>query len=127
MEDQFLKKLNEILEVNLENEHFGVSELARELGMSRSNLHRKVKAASKISANQYIRQFRLQKGMEILKQTSLTVSEVSYKLGFSSPSYFIKCFGDYFGYSPGEVGNREESESIPIDKSNKKRLAVILS
>lgn len=128
MDDQFLNKLTEILEANLENEHFGVSELAHALGMSRSNLHRKIIVASKISANQFIRQFRLQKGMEILKHTSFTVSEVSYKVGFGSPSYFIKCFHDYYGYPPGEVGNRDERETDKeIAKSNKKRLVVILS
>jgi hypothetical protein len=64
----------------------------------------------------------------MLKQTSFTVSEVSYKVGFSSPSYFIKCFHDYYGYSPGGVGNRDETETdAEIVKSNKKRLAVIVS
>jgi TolB-like protein len=96
--------------------------------MSRSNLHRKIKAASKISANQYIRQFRLQKGLDLLQQTSYTVSEVSYKVGFSSPSYFIKCFGDFYGYSPGGVGNRDETETdAEIVKSNKKRFVVVVS
>lgn len=128
MDDQFLNKLSEILETHIENEHFGVSELAKEMGMSRSNLHRKIITASKISTNQYIRQFRLQKGLEMLKQTSFTVSEVSYKVGFSSPAYFIKCFHDYYGYPPGEVGNREERETDKeFAKSNKKRLAIILS
>jgi len=128
MDDQFINKLSEILESNFENEHFGVSELAKKLGMSRSNLHRKIITASKISANQYIRQFRLQKGLEMLKQTSFTISEVSYKVGFSSPAYFIKCFHDYYGYSPGGIGNRDETETdAEITKSNKKRKAVIVS
>lgn len=128
MDDQFINKLLDILETNVENEHFGVSELANEMGMSRSNLHRKIITASKISANQYIRQFRLQKGMEMLKQTSFTVSEVSYKVGFSSPAYFIKCFHDYYGYSPGGIGSRNETETdAEIAKPNNKRLAVIVS
>ncbi len=127
--DEFLNRLNEILEDNLEYKHFGVSELSSKMGMSRSNLHRKVKAASKISTNQYIRQFRLQKGMEMLKQNSFTVSEVAWKTGFSSPAYFIKCFHDYYGYSPGETGNHkmEMNNSGNAEKSNKKRLTVILS
>ena len=126
--DQFILKLNEILEANFENESFGVSELSSAMGMSRSNLHRKLKVDAKISANQYIRQFRLQKGLEMLKQTSFTVSEVSYKVGFGSPSYFIKCFREYYGYSPGGIGNRDENETeAEIVKSNKKRLMVIVS
>ncbi len=128
MDEQFTNKLTEILETNFENENFGVSELAKALGMSRSNLHRKVKTAAKLSVSQYIRQFRLQKGLDLLKQTSNTVSEVAYKVGFSSPSYFIKCFHDYYGYSPGGIGNRDETETdAVIVKSNKKRFAVIVS
>jgi TolB-like protein/AraC-like DNA-binding protein len=128
MDDQFINKLSEILESNFEKEHFGVSELAKKMGMSRSTLHRKILMASKISANQYIRQFRLQKGLEMLKQTSFTVSEVSYKVGFNSPAYFIKCFHDFYGYSPGGIGNRDETETdAEITKSNKKRKAVIVS
>ena len=119
--------MNEILEANFQNELFGVSELAHKMGMSRSNLHRKIKAGLKISANQYIRQFRLQKGMALLQQTSTKVSEVAFKTGFSSPAYFIKCFHDYYGYSPGEAGNREENKNQISEKPNRKRLAVILS
>ena len=84
--NDFLNKLNEALEASFQNESFGVSELAAELGMSRSNLHRKIKAVSNFSANQYIRQFRLQQGMEMLKQKSTSVSEVAWKTGFSSPA-----------------------------------------
>ena len=125
--DNFLQKLNEILEANIEKEHFGVSELAQKLGMSRATLHRKVKAANINSANQYIRHFRLQKGMEMLKQTSINVSEVAYKTGFSSPAYFIKCFHDYFGYAPGKVGDPDNNNGNQISKKpNRKRVAVIL-
>lgn len=125
--NEFVDRLIEILEINFQNEKFGVSELAGEMGMSRSNLHKKIKEVSKLSANQYIRQFRLQKGMELLQQTSYTVSEVSYKAGFSSPAYFIKCFHDYYSYSPGKVGSHTESENQVPEKANRMRLAVILS
>jgi TolB-like protein/AraC-like DNA-binding protein len=95
--------------------------------MSRSSLHRKIKVAAKISANKYIRQFRLEKGMEMLKQTSATVSEVAWKTGFCNPAYFIKCFHDYYGYAPGKVGNRQENENRDPVKAYRKRLTVILS
>jgi AraC-like DNA-binding protein len=75
--------------------------------MSRSNLLHKLKKEAKISVSQFIRQVRLKQAMEILRQTSSNVSEVSYKVGFSSVSYFIKCFHDYYGYPPGEVGKRD--------------------
>ena len=126
-ENDFLNKVSEIIEENISNEQFGVSELAREIGMSRSNLLRKIKKLTKLSVSQFIRQVRLKNAMEMLRQTSLTVSEISYKVGFSSTSYFIKCFHDYYGYPPGEVGKRDlyESDSTQIGQSKKKRMIVI--
>lgn len=118
MTNDITDKINSILENNFQNESFGVSELAREMGMSRSNLHRKMGDAVKVPANQYIRRFRLQKGMDLLKQSSLTVSEVAYRTGFNSPAYFIKCFGDYYGYAPGKVESSGElKENISDEKS----------
>ncbi len=128
IENDFLNKITEIIEENISNEQFGVSELADETGMSRSNLLRKIKKITELSASQFIRQVRLQHAMEMLKQSTFTVSEVSYKVGFSSPSYFIKCFRDYYGYPPGEAGksNLSKSETIQIGRSNKKRWIVFL-
>ena len=128
IENDFLSKITEIIEENISNEQFGVSELAGEIGMSRSNLLRKIKKLTKLSVSQFIRQVRLKKAMEMLRQTSLNVSEVSYKVGFSSTSYFIKCFRDYYGYPPGEVGKRDliESEPVQIDQSKNKTKIVII-
>ena len=113
MENHFLTKITGIIEENISNEQFGVSELAREAGMSRSNLLRKVKSLSGLSVSLFIRQVRLKKAMEMLKQESLNVSEVSYRVGFSSTSYFIKCFREHYGYPPGEIG-RKEAEPASI-------------
>jgi AraC-like DNA-binding protein len=110
MEKDFLSRLTEIIQENISDEMFGVSELAAEIGMSRSNLLRKIKKLSNVSASQFIRQVRLQKAMEMLRQTTLAVSEISYKVGFSSTSYFIKCFRDEYGYPPGEAGRRSENK-----------------
>lgn len=99
---------------NLPNEQFGVSELAEAMNMSRSNLLRKIKKETQLSASQFIRQVRLIKGMEMLKQNTLSVSEISYQVGFGSTSYFIKCFREYYGYPPGEVAKgavADENES----------------
>ncbi len=109
--NDFLEKLTQIIEANISNELFGVSELAEEINMSRSNLLRKIKKHTNLSVSQFISQVRLKRAMEILKQSSLTVSEVSYQVGFSSTSYFIKCFREYYGYPPGEVGKGMESPS----------------
>ena len=94
IENDFLSKATAAIEENLSNEQFGVSELAHEMGMSRSNLLRKVKKLTNLSASQFIRQVRLEAAMELLKETSLTTSEISYRVGFGSTSYFIKCFRD---------------------------------
>ncbi len=110
-----LKQLTDTVERNLANEQFGVSELADALNMSRSNLLRKVKKATNLSVSQLISQVRLQRGMELLRTGSLNVSEVAHQVGFSSTSYFIKCFREHFGYPPGEVGKRaNESEPLPV-------------
>ncbi|HCZ36178.1 MAG TPA: AraC family transcriptional regulator [Cytophagales bacterium] len=112
---EFLKQLSAKIEENLANEQFGVSELADALNMSRSNLLRKVKKATNLSVSQLISQARLTKGMELLRAGSLNVSEVAHQVGFSSTSYFIKCFRESYGYPPGEVGKRaNESETIQV-------------
>src|SRR5690349_19822638 len=105
-ESEFLSQIRALIERNISNEQFGVSELAEEMNMSRSNLLRKVKKETQLSVSQLISQVRLKKAMELLKTTSLNVSEVSHEIGFNSPSYFIKCFREYYGYPPGEAGKR---------------------
>ena len=106
----FIEKAKAIILENLANEQFGVSELAEAMNMSRSNLLRIIKKQAQLSASQFIRMVRLQESMALLKETSLTVSEISYKVGFGSTSYFIKCFREQYGYPPGEVGKEREQE-----------------
>lgn len=108
----FLAGLMVVIEKNIANEQFGVSELAEEMNMSRSNLLRKVKKESKLSVSQLISQVRLQRAMELLRKTASNVSEVSHQVGFNSTSYFIKCFREYYGYPPGEVGKRDSNASV---------------
>jgi AraC-like DNA-binding protein/TolB-like protein len=110
--EEFLKRLTKLTKANLRNTQFGVSELAREMGMSRSNLHLRVKKLTKKSVSQFINQIRLEKAMELLKEGSLTVSETAFECGFQSVTYFTKCFHDKYGYSPGKAGNH-----IPPDKT----------
>ncbi len=126
-ENDFLKKLTEIVEKNLSNEKFGVSELANEVAMSRSNLLRKIKKLTDLSVSQFIRQIRLQHAMEMLKQESSSVSEISYQVGFSSVSYFIKCFRDFYGFPPGETGKQNvEQTNIQYSKKDPKKNRNIL-
>ena len=99
---RFIDKVVDVIYTNLHSENFGVSELATQLHMSRSNLYLRVKSIAGISVSQFIRNVRLEKGRELLSQTNKTASEVAFDVGFSSTSYFTKCFHDYFGYPPGE-------------------------
>ena len=120
IENEFLNKIRAIIEQHLSDERFGVSELANSIGMSRSNLLRKIKKINGLSVSQYIRNVRLENAMDMLKAGDQTVSEVSYEVGFGSTSYFIKCFHDLYGYPPGEVGKRvpamQETTSLPQEK-----------
>ncbi|MGZ2371645.1 helix-turn-helix domain-containing protein [Ancylomarina sp. YFZ004] len=133
IENDFLKKVTEIIEENLSNEKFGVSELASEVAMSRSNLLRKIKKLTDLSVSQFIRQIRLQQAMEMLRNESSSISEVSYQVGFSSVSYFIKCFRDFYGYPPGETGKQRELENSSLqdepspNNKNRNILVVALS
>ncbi len=124
----FLDRITEIIQGHISDERFGVSELAAKIGMSRSNLLRKIKKTTGLSVSQFISQVRLKNAMEMLKTSSLNVSEVSYEVGFSSTSYFIKCFREYYGYPPGEAGKREEvaNDKISQDPAKKKKGVTIL-
>ena len=100
---QFLNSVKSIIESNLEDETFSVEELSKEVGMSRSNLFRKLKALTDQSPNQVIREMRLIRAKELLEKGAGNSSEVAYMVGFNSPTYFSKCFSDYFGVSPTKL------------------------
>ena len=108
--DSFIEQAEALVLENLSDEKFGVSELAGAMNMSRSNLLRKIKKQTGLSASQFLRKVRLEKAMELLRESSLTVSEISYEVGFGSTSYFIKCFREHYGYPPGEASNMESEE-----------------
>ncbi|MDO1511645.1 helix-turn-helix domain-containing protein [Maribacter confluentis] len=114
----FIEQAEAIILENLANEQFGVSELAETMHMSRSNLLRKIKKQTKLSASQFIRQVRLKEAMVLLKEDTSTVSEISYQVGFGSTSYFIKCFREHYGYPPGEVGKNMVAIEEEKDQTN---------
>ncbi len=99
-DEEFLKKINEVILANIENELFGVSELADQLHMSQSSLLRKIKGISELTPNGYIRLVRLKKSAELLNEGLHSISEISEMVGFNSPSYFTKCFQKHFGELP---------------------------
>ena len=86
-----------------------VETIGAELGLSRVQLYRKVKALTGVSPVELVRTVRLQRGRELLQTTDKTVSEVAYEVGFSAPSYFTKCFKDEFGVSPSEMQGGAEA------------------
>ncbi|HEX6223366.1 MAG TPA: helix-turn-helix domain-containing protein [Chryseolinea sp.] len=103
MDARFLQKVNQIIADNLGNEHFTVDILSSEAGLSRSMLHRKLVKITGKSASDLIQETRLQRALQLLEAGAATVSEVAYRVGFNSPSYFNKVFQKYYGVSPGEV------------------------
>src|SRR5687768_5065637 len=112
--DVFLEKLKKEIDDNLTNDQFSVEELAKNIGMSRSQLHRKLSSVTGQSVSQFIREHRLQLGMTLLKEGNLTAAEVADRIGFGSPTYFNKCFNEYYGFPPGEVKNKlAENSPLP--------------
>jgi TolB-like protein/AraC-like DNA-binding protein len=127
MDQSFLDKVHETIEKNLANENFGVDELAHEIGISRSQLHRRLKLLTCKSASQLIREFRLKKAFELLQHKAGTASDISYKVGFGSPSYFNTCFNEYFGYPPGRVKRIRSSGSKKKYSISRKRILISLA
>ena len=102
---QFVKQLNNIIQQNLSNCDFGVEEIGKEIGLSRVQLYRKVKAMTGSSVVDLLRKARLAKAKRLLESRSMSISEVAYEVGFSAPSYFTKCFKDEYNMLPGDVAN----------------------
>ena len=127
IENDFISQLTATVEKNISDEQFGVSELADAMNMSRSNLLRKVKKEANLSVSQLIRDVRLKRGKDLLQKGSLNVSEVSHQVGFSSTSYFIKCFREYYGFPPGEMGKRGAEDISPVRVSSSNRNRNILT
>ncbi|MCU4157713.1 response regulator [Carboxylicivirga sp. A043] len=102
VDEQFITKALEVVRNNMEDEAFSVEDLGRELAMSRSNLHRKIKALTDKSTTDFIRTIRLKEAAAKLISTDDQISEIAYKVGFNSSSYFIKSFKKEFKMSPGQ-------------------------
>lgn len=103
LEEQFLSSLNEIIKNNLSDENFGIQSLCKAICMSRTQLHRKIKALTNKSTSIYIRSIRLAKARELLKNKDLNISEIAYEVGFTNPVYFTQVFSEEFGVPPSEM------------------------
>jgi len=115
--NDFISRLREFVEANFQNEQFGVAELARKMGMSRSHIHRNLDNHNHQSISHFIRTIRLEKARDMLLQGNESASEVAYKVGFGSPAYFNHCFHEHFGYPPGEVRKRAAISAEPETNS----------
>ena len=110
-ENTFIQKFRQFVEENMSDSGLNVETIGAELGLSRVQLYRKVKALTGVSPVELVRTVRLQRGRELLQTTDKTVSEVAYEVGFSAPSYFTKCFKDEFGVGPSEMLGGAEANS----------------
>jgi signal transduction histidine kinase/DNA-binding response OmpR family regulator len=111
MEEAFLLRVVNSIKKHIVDENFTVDHLAREVGMSRSQLHRKLVALTELSATEFIRSYRLNLAREKIENHTGSISEIAYEVGFNSPSYFSKVFKEKFGVSPSEIENGNERHS----------------
>ena len=114
-DEKLLEGLKQAVLDNLENEQFSVEQLSKIVGVSRSHLHRKLKKLKGQSISQFIRKERLTEALKMLQQDMATTSEIAYRVGFNSPSYFHKCFLEYYGYPPGEAKHKFQNQFIAED------------
>ncbi|MGB5528361.1 MAG: response regulator, partial [Ignavibacteriaceae bacterium] len=102
LDEEFMNKVMNVVNTHLSEEEFSIEQFGHEAGMSRSQIHRKLKALTGKSPSVYLRSIRLSKAKQMIQRKEATISEISYKVGFSSPAYFSRCFKDEFGYPPSE-------------------------
>lgn len=107
----FLNKAFEIVEENISNGAFTVEQFQKEVGMSRMQLHRKLKALTDCSASEFIRTQRLKRSAQLLQLKAMNISEVAYASGFNNLSYFAKCFKEQFDISPSEYAIKDHEAS----------------
>lgn len=99
-QDPFLQQVASLVQKNLDNNTYDVNELCRDLGMSRMNMYRKFRCHSSLTPSDFIKHYRLTKAMELLTSSTASITEIAYKVGFTSPQYFAKCFKDEYNCSP---------------------------
>lgn len=109
-DQEMLQRAIDAVEKHMDNPDFDVSQLAKEVGVSRPVLYRKLPALTDYTPNEFIRIIRLKRAAQILDQADLPVTEVCYSTGFKTPKYFSKCFRDFFGVLPSEYAKERKEE-----------------
>lgn len=105
-DELFLQKLYTIMEKHISNPELNLDSFSQDVGMSRTNLYRKIKALTNLSPGEFIRNFRLTMGAKMLKEAKLSVSDVYVAVGFNSHAYFSNCFKAFYGVSPTEYAKQ---------------------
>ncbi len=103
LNQQFLDRVMMVIDKHIAEEEFSIEEFGKDVGMSRSQMHRKLKALTGKSTSLYLRTVRLAKAKQMIENQTGTISEISYQVGFSSPAYFSRCFKEEFGFTPSEI------------------------
>ncbi len=104
-QDQFMSKLQEVVNAHVDDEQFGVTQLCREMTLGRTQLHQKIKALTGMSTTGYLRHIRLEKARTLLQTTEMNVSEVAYAVGFSDARYFSRLYQEKYGELPSRTRN----------------------
>jgi len=104
----FINKFHKLVEENLNDSELNVDDIGKMIGLSRIQLYRKIKSLTNYAPNELVRIIRLKVAANLLLTTEKNVSEIAYEVGFTSPSYFTKCFRDYFNESPSDYGKRSK-------------------
>ena len=105
-DDQLLKKAYRVVEENIANEQFDIQFFCSELGMSRTMLFTKIKAWTNFTPNEFVLEIRMKRAAQLLEQSDLNISQISYKVGFSNPKYFSKCFQKKYNETPTQYTSR---------------------
>ncbi|WP_439182248.1 helix-turn-helix domain-containing protein [Carboxylicivirga taeanensis] len=123
-DDKFLNKVKAVILQHLTDEDFNVNELAAAMGLSRSQLFRKLKEETHHSATVIIRDIRLEEALKLIEQEQYTIAEIAFQVGFNSPSYFNKCFHEKYGYAPGEYQKLRHMEANRQREQGKKGVRI---
>ena len=110
VDEKFMQKLYATLQQNIANSDLNLDAFCKELGLSKSNLYRKIKQITGYSPNEFIRNFRLETAAKMLKETDMTITEVYCAVGYNSLAYFSNCFKTLYGVPPTEFKNRQEGK-----------------
>lgn len=107
MDKDFVEKFKALIDAKMGDSGLNVEDLGKEMGLSRVQLYRKIKSLTNYSPNELLRIARLKKAASLLASSDMTVAEIGYEVGFSSPSYFAKCYKEQFGESPTDLLKRK--------------------